>query len=123
MNPLIGWTLTAAALAAGWLAYGGPGVALAVTCIVFWLLLQFNRAMRVMRMAASNPVGTVDSAVMLHSKLHPGMKMIEILPLTRSLGKSVAGAGEENFEWTDESGARVVVEMMGGKLAGQTLTR
>jgi hypothetical protein len=51
------------------------------------------------------------------------MKMIDILPLTRSLGKSVAGAGEENFEWTDESGARVVVEMMGGKLAGQTLTR
>ena len=123
MNPLIGWTLTAAALAAGWLAYGWQGVALAVTCIVFWLLLQFNRAMRVMRMAASNPVGTVDSAVMLHSKLHPGMKMIEILPLTRSLGKSVPGAGEENFEWADESGARVVVEMVGGKLAGRRLER
>jgi hypothetical protein len=123
MNPLIGWTLTAAALAAGWLAYGWPGVVLAVTCIVFWLLLQFNRAMRVMRMAASNPVGTVESAVMLHSKLQPGMKMIEILPLTRSLGKSVTGAGEENFEWADESGARVVVEMVGGKIAVQRLER
>ncbi|MFM7703598.1 MAG: hypothetical protein ACKO6D_01535, partial [Rubrivivax sp.] len=68
MSPWVGWALAAGALATGWLSYGWAGLVLAVTCIVFWLLLQFSRAMRVMRMAASRPVGTVDSAVMLHSK-------------------------------------------------------
>ena len=122
MNPLIGWTLTAAALAAGWLAYGWPGLVLAVTCIVFWLLLQFNRAVRVMRMAAARPVGTVDSAVMLHSKLHPGMRMLEILPLTRSLGKAHEGA-EEVYEWADESGARVMIQMRSGRISELSLHR
>ena len=123
MNPTIGWALALAGVGLGYWQWGWPGVVLAVTCIVFWLLLQFNRVLRVMRRAAQRPVGTVDSAVMLHSKLHPGMKMIEILPLAGSLGKAVPGAGEENFEWADESGARVVVEMEKGRLVGQRLER
>ena len=49
MNPWLGWALAAAALFLGWRSYGWPGVALAFSVIVFWLLLQFNRSIRVMR--------------------------------------------------------------------------
>ena len=48
MNPIIGWGLAAIAVAIAWQKYGWQGVAFAVTLIVFWLLLQFSRAMRVM---------------------------------------------------------------------------
>ena len=63
-----------AALAAGYVGYGWPGVVLALTVVVFWLLLQFSRALRTLRNAASGPVGQVASAVMLHSRLKAGMR-------------------------------------------------
>jgi hypothetical protein len=122
MNSVLGWTLALGAVVLGGWQWGWQGVVLAVTCIVFWLLLQFNRAVRVMRMAAARPVGTVDSAVMLHSKLHPGMRMLEILPLTRSLGKAHEGA-EEVYEWADESGARVMIQMRSGRISELSLHR
>ena len=37
--------------------------------------------------AASAPVGQVASAVMLHSKLRSGLKLMELIPLTGSLGE------------------------------------
>jgi hypothetical protein len=46
-------------------------VVLAVTVVVFWLLLQFSRALRVMRRPPARPVGTVPNAVMLHARLRP----------------------------------------------------
>jgi hypothetical protein len=48
-SALVGWALAVAAVAAGYVGYGWPGVVLAVTVVVFWLLLQFSRALRVMR--------------------------------------------------------------------------
>jgi hypothetical protein len=122
MNSILGWMMALGAVVLGGWQWGWQGVVLAVTCIVFWLLLQFNRAVRVMRMAAARPVGTVDSAVMLHSKLHPGMRMLEVLPLTRSLGKALEEE-HEVFEWGDESGARVRVEMHGGRISRLSLLR
>ena len=64
--------LIVAAFAAGWFSYGWPGVALAATVVVFWLLLQFSRAMRVMRNAAERPVGHVDDAVTFNARLRRG---------------------------------------------------
>ncbi|HSW21161.1 MAG TPA: hypothetical protein VLJ62_00210 [Burkholderiaceae bacterium] len=121
-HPVIGWLLAAVALAIGYLQWGWPGVALAVTMIVFWLLLQFSRALRVLRRAGQAPVGHIDSAVMLHSKLQHGLRLPQILALTRSLGIKRDG-GPEVFEWRDAGGDAVRVELVGGKLARWELQR
>lgn len=122
MNPWIGWGLAAAAVAAGWLGYGWPGLALAFSVIVFWLLIQFNRAVRVMRDAAGLPVGSVPSAVMLHAKLRTGMPMLQIVALTKSLGRHV-GDAPETWAWTDASGAEVRIVLDKGRCASWALNR
>ena len=122
MNPWVGWALAALAIAVGYAQYGWRGVVLGVTVVVFWLLLQFGKAMRVMRTAAAAPVGVVGSAVMLHAKLRRGMRLIEILPLTRSLGRKVAD-DPETFEWRDASGAAVRVQLQRGRCTDWTLSR
>jgi hypothetical protein len=122
VNVGVGWALAVLAIAIGYASYGWQGVVLGVTVIVFWLLLQFSRVMRVLRQAGQAPVGQVGSAVMLHSKLHPGMKLLEILPLTRSLGRKLAD-DPETFAWSDDYGDRVVVELHGGRLRRAVLER
>jgi hypothetical protein len=122
MNIAIGWLLAAAALALGYMQWAWPGVALAVTLIVFWLLLQFSRALRALRKAASAPVGHIDSAVMLHAKLQPGQRLPQILALTRSLGIR-RGDDPEVFEWRDAGGDAVRIELVDGKLTRWELQR
>jgi len=122
MNPVIGWGLAAAALAVGYVGYGWRGIVLGVSAIVFWLLLQFSRSLRVMRDAAGRPVGSIDNAVMLHAKLRPGMRLLEILPLTRSLGQKLADE-PETFAWTDGGGDRVRVELRKGRCTAFALER
>lgn len=124
MNPYIGWTLAVLALAAGWVGWGWRGVGLGVTVVVFWLLLQWSRAMRVLRQAAGRPKGHVDSAVMLQARLKPGMRLLDILPLTLSLGDAQpADPGEERFAWRDEGGAAVVVRLRGGRVLDWQFSR
>lgn len=118
----IGWALAVAAVAAGYASYGWPGVLLAVSVVVFWLLLQFNRAVRAMRAAAGRPVGHVDNAVMLNAKLARGMRLLDVLKLTRSLGQKVAD-DPETFLWQDAGGDAVRVELRGGRLSAWTLER
>ena len=122
MNPMLGWVLAAAALAAGWRAYGWPGLALVLTVIAFWLLLQFNRAIRVMKNAGSAPMGQVDNAVMLNAKLRAGMPMIKVVALTRSLGRRVA-ENADTFIWTDAGGCDVVVTFDNGRAKTWLLNR
>jgi hypothetical protein len=122
MNPIIGWAMAFVALAAGWRGYGWPGVALALTVIVFWLLIQFNRSVKVMRNAASSPVGHVDSAVMLNAKLSAGLPMIRIVTLTKSLGTRVAEAPETRA-WADASGSRVTIVFDKGRCKTWVLNR
>ena len=122
MNPILGWGLAAVAVVAGWFSYGWPGVVLALSVVVFWLLLQFSRVLRVMRRAAERPIGSVDNAVMLHAKLQPGMQLLQILPLTRSLGQKVAD-DPETFVWTDAGGDSVRVELRSGRCTAFALQR
>jgi hypothetical protein len=122
MNPLLGWGLAAVAVVGGFLAYGWQGVLLAVTVIVFWLLLQFGRALRAMRDAAAQPVGSTGNAVMLHAALRPGMRLLQILPLAGSLGQKVAD-DPETFVWTDAGGDRVRVQLRGGRTLAVQLER
>jgi hypothetical protein len=121
-----GWGLALAALVVGWLSYGWQGLVLAITVIVFWLLLQFSRSLRVLRIAATNPVGHVASAVMLHSKLKTGMRLPEVLVLTRSLGRKVGGdehGARETWAWTDTGGDTVQLTLVDGRLAQWELQR
>ena len=122
MDAKLGWALAVLATAAGYWAYGWPGVALAGSVIVFWLLLQFSRAVRVMRLAANAPVGMVPSAVMLHSKLAAGMRLMKVITLTRSLGRKVRDE-PETFAWADESGAEVEIEFADGRCREWRLVR
>lgn len=122
MNPVIGWALAAAALFIGWRTQGWPGVLFAFTVIVFWLLLQFNKAVRVMRNAGSAPVGYIDSAVMLNAKLQPGMPMLQLVVLTKSLGRKLSDE-PETWGWSDPGGSQLRVEVARGKVVRWELQR
>ncbi len=122
MNPWIGWALAALAFFVGWRTWGWPGLVLALSVVVFWLLLQFTRITRVMRRAGAAPIGHAASAVMLHSKLHAGMPLLDVLRLTGSLGRKTAET-PETFVWTDPGGAQVEVVFESGRCARWRLQR
>ncbi len=122
MNAAVGMVLALAALLGGGLLLGWQGVILALTVIVFWLLLQFSRLMRVMQAANAAPVGRVDSAVMLQSRLRQGMKLMDVLPLTRSLGVKVEGR-DDAWAWTDAGGIRLELQFHRGALQQWELLR
>ena len=122
MNPWLGWSLAAAAVLAGWLGYGGRGVVLAISAVAFWLALQLGRTLRVMRIAAGQPLGRIDSAVMLQSRLRPGLSLLQILAMTRSLGRKVAD-DPQTFVWCDGGGDAVRVELRRGRLASSRIER
>lgn len=123
MDKRVGWALAALAVFVGWWQWGGYGVVLALTVVVFWLLLQFYRALRVMQAAGAAPVGHVANAVMLHARLNTGMTLLEILPHTRSLGQKLSDPPNEAFAWTDANGDRVEVTLVNGRLAQWQLIR
>lgn len=126
MNATLGWGLALLAFVAGYVGYGWRGMLLALTVVGFWLLLQFSRSLRVLRDAAGRPVGSVDNAVMLHAKLHAGMRLPQILKLTKSLGTKPAdepGEPGDSFGWADAAGDSVRVQLREGRLAAWTLQR
>ncbi|MEJ6004871.1 hypothetical protein WG899_04890 [Paucibacter sp. AS339] len=122
MNTWIGSALALAALVSGGLLYGWKGVILALTVVVFWLLLQFAKLMRIMKAASEAPVGHIESAVMLNAKLQAGMKLIDLLPLTRSLGRKLSDA-PETYGWIDPGGIQVEVVLSSGKVQSWNLVR
>jgi hypothetical protein len=120
----VSWALMLGALVAGWYAWGWQGVVLAVTVVAFWMALDVSRAFRLMRKAGQAPLGTVASAVMFHSRLRPGMTLIQLVRHTGSLGRPVERPqAEEAFEWQDAAGDRVVVTLRGGRSVDAELLR
>ena len=119
--PVLGVVVVAAA----YRSYGWPGVALAVSGVVMWMLLHFTRMMKVLQRAANRPVGYVDSAVMLNARLRPGVNMLHVVAMTRALGEQLSDkeAQPEVFRWTDGSASHVTCEFANGKLARWTLQR
>ena len=121
-GPVVGWALAAVAVAVGYAVYGWPGVLLAVSVVVFWLLLQFSRSLRAMRLAPGRPVGQVDNAVMLQARLSTGQRLTDIFKLTRSLGTPVS-TEPEVFAWEDGAGDRVEVSLLAGRVSAWRLLR
>ncbi|MCE9659955.1 MAG: hypothetical protein K8R60_15450 [Burkholderiales bacterium] len=115
MNPMLGWALAALLAVASFEAYGWPGLAMAASAIVFWLLLQFNRAVRVMKNAADSPLGEIESAVMFHAKLQTGLTMLQIVTRTKSLGRKVEGS-DDDWVWSDPGGSSVRLHFERGRL-------
>lgn len=120
MNPWIGAGLALLALILGGALLGWQGVIFAMTGIVFWLLLQMSRLMRVMKLAGAAPMGSVANAVSLNSQLHAGMKLVDLISLAGSLGVKQA---PETFVWRDAGGDAVEVRLRKGRLAEWRLTR
>ena len=63
---------------------------------------------------------SVDSAVMLNSQLHEGMKLVQLITLTGSLGQKQT---EDTYVWRDGGGDAVEVVLKKGKLAEWRLLR
>ena len=105
--------------------YGWAGVVAAFSVAVFWVLLHFTRMMQVLKRAAGRPVGYVESAVMLNAKLKPGMTLMHVIAMTRSLGLRLSDkdAQPEIFRWNDAGDSFVNCTFAGGKLAHHQLTR
>lgn len=122
MRVMASWLLAMLAVAVGGWRWGWPGVLLGTTVVVFWLLLQFSRSLRVLRAAGSAPVGSVANAAMLHAKLRPGLTLMQILPLTGSLGRKLDGP-HEHFGWQDAAGDGVALTLVSGRLTQWQLTR
>ena len=122
MNAKLGWALAVVGVALGYFQFGWRGVALAVSAIVFWLLLQFTRALRAMRTAGGAPVGMVASAVMLQAKLQKGQRLMDVIQLTRSLGQKLSD-DPETYRWQDLSDAAVTVVLQGGRVTEWTFAR
>lgn len=118
----LGWVLAVLAVAVGYMSYGGRGVLLAFTVIVFWLLLQFSRTLRTLRTAAGSPVGHVASAVMLQARLKPGLRLVDVIGMTRSLGERVSESPEV-WRWRDDGGATLILEFERARLAQWRLER
>ncbi|MDD2925178.1 glycerate kinase [Rhodoferax sp.] len=109
----------------GYQSYGWAGVAAATGALMMWLLLHFGRMMQVLKRAAQRPIGYVDSAVMLHARLRPGLTLMHVVAMTRSLGEpqSPRDSQPELFRWTDASKSYVTAEFHGGKLRTWELVR
>lgn len=114
-----------AALILGYRHYGWPGVALVGGGLVMWQLLHFTRMLQVLKRAANRPIGHVDSAVMLHSKLRDGLPLLHVVAMTRALGQleSPKDTQPERYRWTDASGSSVLCVFQGGKLQSWGLQR
>jgi hypothetical protein len=116
------WSLAVAAFAVGWFSYGWRGLVLALTVVAFWLLLQFSRTLRVLRSAAQSPLGHVDNAVMFNAKLSVGLRLPQVIAMTRSLGRKVSDEPEV-FAWRDGGGDEVTLTFSGGRCTQWQLRR
>lgn len=110
---------------AAWRAYGVQGILTVSGGLVMWALLHFTRLMNVMQRARNSPIGYVGSAVMLNAKLKPGVNLMHVIAMTRSLGeqRSADGAQPEVYRWTDGTQSHVTCEFVNGRLARWELVR
>jgi hypothetical protein len=120
-SPAANAILVGAAVLAGWWTWGRQGLILALTLLVFWMLLQFRRATRALQNAARRPIGRIDSVVMMQARLEPGQQMAEVLQISGSLG--IQQGGRDDWLWTDAAGNDIVVSFRRGILIRWAIAR
>lgn len=106
-------------------AFGWWGFSLVSSGIVFWLLQHTHRLMQTLERATDKPMGVVVNAVMFHAQLHPGLRLLQVIGLSGSLGRlqSEPRAQPEVFVWHDESGDQVQCSFAEGRLTDWQLQR
>lgn len=122
MSTAITGALSLIALYVGWIQWGWKGLVVAVTIIAFVLILQFNRALRVLRTASGAPVGHIANAVMLNARMREGISLADVIGRTRSLGLKTADE-PETYQWQDNGGDVVEVVLKKGRVASWSLRR
>lgn len=110
---------------AGHHSYGWAGVAAVAGGLVMWALLHLTRTLQVLQRTARRPIGHVDSAVMLNSRLRPGLPLLQVLALNRALGEplSAPDSQPEVYRWRDPGGSEVQAEFWHGRLQRWSLHR
>ena len=105
--------------------YGWPGFLAVSGGLVFWLLLHWTRLLTVMQRAARRPIGHLDSAVMFNARLKPGVNLMHVIAMTRSLGERLSAEGEdpERYRWTDNGGSTVTVTLQAGRVSAWEMQR
>jgi len=104
---------------AGWKSYGWQGLLLALLMSSFWVLLHFTKLMRLLRAAATRPLGEVQDVRALQGRLRPGMPMHEVIRQSACLGKREAGEANgstEDFVWHDAQGRTLRLRFDHGRL-------
>jgi hypothetical protein len=114
--------LAAAAVALAAALYGWRGAVLGVTVVAFGVLLQFGHALRVMRRTAQAPVGRVADAAAAAARLRPGLRLVQVMQATGSLGEALSDQPEV-FLWRDDAGAELRVSFIRGRVATWELAR
>ncbi|QNP47163.1 glycerate kinase [Diaphorobacter aerolatus] len=106
-------------------AWGWQGPITVLGGVVMWGLLHYTRMMNVMQKANKSPIGYVGSAVMLNAKLRPGVNLLHVVAMTRSLGELLTpeGTDPERYRWTDGTRSFVDVEFVNGRVTKWELTR
>lgn len=118
--------VVAIAMGAGaWRAGGWAGIALLVSGVILWFLLNYTRLITIMKRAAERPIGYIGSAVMLNAKLKPKQQLMQVIALTRSLGErlSPVDSDPEIYLWRDPGGSKVTCEFEQGRLMRWKLDR
>jgi hypothetical protein len=108
--------MAALAIVVGVYFYGLQGFLLGLSMLVFWLLLQYSRTMRILGAAARAPLGYVRSAAVLDSKLEPDLPMLQVIALTGTLGRKLDDVPDECFQWTDPQHNAVAVYLRAGRV-------
>ena len=119
------WAAMAVVMWGAWRQYGGLGLLLAFSMLMFWLTIQFSQTLRVLKRAAGQPKGTVAQALKLHVKLKPGMKLLNVVGMTGSLGEMLSppDAQPEVFRWSDAGGSSVTARFLDGRLLDHRIDR
>lgn len=120
-HPALPALLAGSALIVAWWNYGWRGLLFGLTLLVFWLLLQFSRAARLLRAAGERPLGMVDSVAMVQARLEHGLQMAELIRITGSLGRKVGPL--DDWQWSDSYGNDLVVSLRRGVVVRWAIAR
>ncbi len=115
--------LALALVLAAWRSYGWQGVLLATLMLSFWVLLHFTKILRLLRTAATRPLGHCRDCRALARALKRGMPMHRVVQFTHALGlrQDSADPAADHFVWRDPQDWQLEVVLRHGRVSAWTL--